>query len=69
MGIFSFLRRKKTDYGDYKQSSHVEEYEQIAARLDTAAQHVYEIAHGKAVRCYDDRVILCALKQARIVGD
>ena len=67
MNILGLFEKQKKFYGDYTQSQHVALYEQIAARLGTSAQHVYEIAHGKSIRCHDDYVILYALKQARIV--
>ena len=42
---------------DYKSSDHSSIYEKIAKELNSKAQHVYEIAHGKACKCHDDFVI------------
>lgn len=52
---------------DYRHSSHATHYEQIARSLNTVAQHVYEIAHGKRLRGYDDFVIQDRLFRAGIL--
>lgn len=54
-----FLHRKQ--YGDYRSSQHRSDYERIAAKLNCPPQHVYEIAHGKSVREFDDRLVREAL--------
>ena len=51
----------RTTYGDYRKSRHRKIYEQIAERHNCEAQHVYEIAHGKRVREFDDRLVREAL--------
>ena len=56
MNIFH-LFKKRQKYGDYKTSENADKYEKIASELDSTPQHVYEIAHGKPLRSYDDYVI------------
>lgn len=65
MGFLSF--RKKRKYSDYRESSHAAFYEMLAIKLNTKAQHIYEIAHGKELACYDDRVIWSFLVQEGVV--
>lgn len=55
------------NYGDYRLSKHADFYEKIGKQLNTSAQHVYEIAHGKAFRNYDDKVIGHELAAAGII--
>ena len=56
MYLFRFFK-KKQEFRNYKSSDHSSIYEKIAKELNNKAQHVYEIAHGKACKCYDDFVI------------
>ena len=56
MNLFSFFKKKK-EFRDYKSSDNSLIYEKIAKELNNNAQHVYEIAHGKAIRCHDDYII------------
>ena len=56
MNIFH-LFKKKREYGDYRLSENAAKYEEIASELGNTAQHVYDIAHGEALRSYDDYVI------------
>ena len=35
---------------------------------ESSPQHVYEIAHGKPLRSYDDRVIYYALADANVIS-
>lgn len=51
----------RTTYGDYRRSQHVDLYEKIARKHNCSPQHVYEIAHGRRVREFDDRLIREAL--------
>jgi hypothetical protein len=67
MNILGFFKRKKNCYSSYKQSSNASVYEQIADKLKTTTQHVYEIAHGKGLVCFDDFVIRDHLCQTGIV--
>lgn len=69
MSFFGWFKRQKNDYGDYRMSQHVTCYEKIATYLNTSAQHVYEIAHGKAFCNHDDRVIWHELIVAGIVSE
>ena len=57
MKFFNFFK-KKHKYKDYLSSEKSLVYERIAEELNNDAQHVYEIAHGKGCRCYDDFVIV-----------
>ena len=66
MKLFGFKRKSK-EYQSYQSSKHSEIYEQIAKGLDSNAQHVYEIAHGKSVNIYDDFVILDQLRKYKIL--
>ena len=52
---------KRPSYGDYQESQHREVYERIAQTHNCSPQHVYEIAHGKRVREFDDRLVREAL--------
>ena len=52
---------RRTAYGDYRKSQHKDEYERIAKRHNCNPQHVYEIAHGKRVTGFDDRLVREAL--------
>ena len=61
------FRKKKRDYGNYHRSSHATTYEQIAYCLGSSPQHVYEIAHGKYLRDFDDKVIEQYLIDAGII--
>lgn len=54
-------------YGDYRISHHRADYEQIAQKHNCSPQHVYEIAHGKRVKGFDDRLVREALVMAGIV--
>ena len=56
MNLFCLFKKKKT-YKDYKTSERAAVYEKIASELGQTPQHVYEIAHGKEIKCYDDAVI------------
>ena len=69
MKITDLFKKKshKPEFGDYSLSSHAAIYEQIAKKLGTTPQHVYELAHGKGIECYDDRVILSELGSAGIL--
>ena len=69
MNILKFFSKKKESeaYPHYSTSSHATTYEEIAKRLGATAQHIYEIAHGKGVKTYDDRVILDELVKAKIL--
>ncbi len=62
------LSPNKPSFGDYKQSSHVKEYERIADEVKSSPQHVYEIAHGLDVKTYDDSIIWERLIQKGIVN-
>ena len=42
-------------------------YEKVASELDSDPQHIYEIAHGKALYSYDDYVIYDCLCRYGIV--
>ena len=64
---FPFFSKKRREFGDYKQSKNSSVYEQVASELNSHPQHVYEIAHGKALYSYDDRVIYDRLCQRGIV--
>lgn len=55
MTITSFLGKLK--YGSYKHSKKASAYEEIAKYYRVAPQHVYEIAHGKKVKTYDDNLV------------
>jgi len=69
MGIFKLFSKKKPEvYPHYSQSSHASTYEEIAKKFGTTPQHVYEIAHGKGIGSYDDRVIVNELIEAKIIG-
>lgn len=57
MKFFNFFK-KKHKYKDYLSSEKFLVYERIAEELNNDAQHVYEIAHGKECRYYDDFVIV-----------
>ncbi len=60
-----FRRKKKKDvqtFQRYEGSAHQKLYEEIAKDLNADPQHVYEIAHGKRIRCYDDEAILEQLR-------
>ena len=57
MKFFNFFK-KKQKYKDYLSSENSLVYERIAEELNNNAQHVYELAHGKTCRCYDDFVIV-----------
>ena len=59
--------KKKQKYKDYKLSEKSLVYEKIASELNSHPQHVYEIAHGKALYSYDDLVIYDRLCQYDIV--
>lgn len=56
MKLINLFKRNQM-FHDYKSSTHSLIYEKIARDLNNSAQHVYEIAHGKSVVCYDDLVI------------
>ncbi len=58
---------KRNSFGDYRKSQHKEMYEQIAEKHNCAPQHVYEIAHGKKIRGFDDRLLREALVNAGIM--
>lgn len=62
------LFRKSNPIQDYSSSKHSGVYEKIARELNSSAQHVYDIAHGKSVDSYDDFVILDRLLKHGIVG-
>lgn len=66
MNLFSFFKKKR-EFRDYKSSDNSSIYEKIAKELNNKAQHVYEIAHGKACKCYDDFVITDRLIQNGIL--
>ena len=57
MKFINFFK-KKQKYKDYLSSENSLVYERIAEELNNNAQHVYELAHGKTCRCYDDFVIV-----------
>ena len=63
--ITDFFRRKT--FGDYRNSVHRADYEQIAQMHNCSPQHVYEIAHGKRVKEFDDRLVREALVMAGIL--
>ena len=60
MKLIKFFKKGK-EYQDYSSSEHSEIYEKIARELNSNAQHVYELAHGRKLECYDDYVILSSL--------
>ena len=66
MGLLH-LFKKRPHYGDYQSSSIASTYEMIAFGLNSNAQHVYEIAHGKPVKCHDDYVVYDRLCQYGII--
>jgi len=66
MNILQIFKKART-YGDYRQSRYASVYLCIAKDLRTEAQHVYEIAHGKSVKSFDDYVILDRLCQDKII--
>lgn len=66
MNKLSALFRHKS-YGDYRNSMHKDVYEQIAGEYNCSPQHVYEIAHGKRVKGFDDRLVREALVTAGIL--
>lgn len=68
MDFKSIFRKKKKTYADYTTSDHAAVYEKIANNLNTSPQHVYEIAHGKGVKTYDDRVIWSELIMENIIS-
>ena len=68
MWILNFFKKRKK-YWQYKLSKHAGIYEKIASELNSDAQHVYELAHGKTVKCYDDFVIIDRLFQCKILKD
>lgn len=68
MSILGFHRKKNNGFGSYKDSTHVEVYERIAADLRTMPQHVYEIAHGKLTQDFDDTVIRERLRAENILS-
>ncbi|MDO4994021.1 MAG: hypothetical protein Q4E32_03345 [Bacteroidales bacterium] len=44
-------------YGDYRKSQHKDVYEKIANKHKCNPQRVYEIAHGRRVKGFDDRLV------------
>ncbi len=64
---FPFFSKKRREFRDYKQSNNSSVYEKVASELDSHPQHVYEIAHGKPLYNYDDRVIYDRLCQYGIL--
>jgi hypothetical protein len=48
MNLFRFFKNKR-EFRDYKSSDNSLAYEKIAKELNNKAQHVYKIAHGKAL--------------------
>ncbi len=70
MKIFDTLFKRKAKHRrTYKESPNREKYERIASDLRTNPQHVYEIAHGKSLLSYDDRVIKEQLYQAGLIKE
>lgn len=66
MKLLRFFKKSKS-YQSYKLSERASIYEKIAAELNNEAQHVYEIAHGKSPKCFDDLVICNRLSQNGII--
>lgn len=67
LSFFGRFKRQKKVYGNYAMSQHADCYEKIAKYLNTTPQHVYEIAHGKTFRNYDDKVIGYELTSSGII--
>lgn len=66
MKLLRFFKKRKR-YQSYKMSERASVYEKIADELNNDAQHVYEIAHGKEVKSFDDLVICNRLSLYGIV--
>ena len=67
MKLINLFKKGETTQ-DYSSSKHSGVYEKIAHELNSSAQHVYEIAHGKKIENYDDFVILDRLLKYGIIG-
>lgn len=55
MSLSSFF--SKLRYGSYQDSPKAAIYEEVAKYYHVPPQHVYEIAHGKKLKSYDDNLV------------